>query len=182
MLLLPESDFERDDAFTKRKRDELLVPYYRRRFLGGGFVLLDEGRTSKVLQQRGVDTIAWARSGHPIAIEEKIVRWKGRKYESICLETESCTRPGHISRGWAWYSMADRLLYCMEDEEGDLDCVDIDFPALHGWFWPREKDFALHVMPHTINMTANRLVPIDLILDAVPDSYRFLVTKGGVDQ
>jgi hypothetical protein len=170
-------DFERDDAFQRRKRDELLVPYYRATY--GGFLLLDEGPFARQMQRRGVDTLVWLDASEPIAIEEKIVRYKGRKYECICLETESCTTPGHIARGWMWYSMADLLLYCLEDAEGDLDCYAIDFPVLYRWFWPREKEFHLHVMPDTVNLTASRIVPIDLIEANVPVHHFYLTKSGG---
>jgi hypothetical protein len=157
-------------------RDKFLVPFYRKIYASGGHLVLDEGRFAESQQKRGRDTIVWSDLGRPLTIEEKIVRFKERAYTSICLETESCTVPGHIARGWMWYSEADVLLYCMQTEAGDLDCLWIDFPKLHSWFWPREKQFQLTVMTTTINKTASRLVPIDRI-EAEVGLHRQILTQ-----
>jgi hypothetical protein len=171
------NDFHHDDQWQRQQRDEFLVPFYQRRY--SGFVLFDAGRFAKMQQQAGCDTLVWRADLTPTAIEEKIVRpplMRG-PYTAICLETESCTEPGHISRGWMWYSTADVLLYGMLGVDDTLDCLWIDFPKLHRWFWPREKRFPLHVMP-TENKTASRVVPIDDIAAAVP-MHRFTMARGG---
>jgi hypothetical protein len=170
------NDFHRDNGQQKVLRNKFLLPHFEKTFVarGGGYLLLDDGRFSKMEQERGIDTIGWTKDHPPLTIEEKIVNWKGRVYDSICIETETCTVPGFVRAGWAWYSIADRLLYCMETETGDLDCLWIDFPKLHQWFWPIEKDFNLSVMPDK-NMTACRLVPITRIMESVP-MKRFVLT------
>lgn len=166
------NDFHRDNNWQRQMRDEFLVPFYRETF--HGYVLLDSGRFAKSQQDRDVDTLAWHSDGEVIAIEEKIVRYPGRKYTAICLETESCTVPGHIARGWMYYSGADVLLYCMQTGGGGLDCLSIDFPKLHDWFWRNAGDFHIHVMPDTINKTASRIVPIDAVEPFVRKRFRLL--------
>jgi hypothetical protein len=168
------NEFVTDNVWQRQMRDEFLVPFYRKTF--AGHVLLDDdGRFSKSQQERDVDTLAWKTDGKVIAIEEKIVRYPGRIYTAVCLETESCTTPGRIARGWMWYSAADILLYCMQTETGDLDCRSIDFPKLYDWFWPLENEFPLHVMANTINKTASRIVPIERIEPFIRS--RFTLTR-----
>src|SRR5213593_587706 len=98
------SDFYRDDAWQREMRDKFLVPFYRQTYQSGGHLVLDNGRFAESQQKRGRDTIVRADNARPMTIEEKIVRFKERAYTSICLETESCTVPGRITRGWMWYS------------------------------------------------------------------------------
>jgi hypothetical protein len=154
------NDFATDDVWQRQKRDEFVVPDYRRKYVG--FALFDDGPFARKMQERGIDTIAWGEDGRIIGIEEKLVRFPGYVYDSICLETETCTVPGRIKRGCMWYSLCDYLLYGMETEDGSLNCLRIDFYHLHRWFWDHEQDFKLHVMP-TKNKTASRVVPIKAI-------------------
>lgn len=170
------NDFRRDDQWQKEMRGAFLVPFYRRY---RGLMLLDEGRFAELLQKDGCDTLVWKYDHHPIAVEEKIVRSpQGREpYTAICLETESCTVPGYISRGWMWYSKADVLFYCMHQANDTLDCLWIDFPKLHKWFWLREKQFPLSVLADTINQTASRVVPIDSIAGAGILMRRFTLLR-----
>jgi hypothetical protein len=172
------NDYQRDDAWQREMRDTFLVPYYGKKF--AGFVLLDKGPFARDQQRRGVDTLFWDDELALFGIEEKIVRYKDRAYSAICLETETCTKPGRIARGWMWYSAADYLLYGMQTAAGDLDCLWIDFAALHKWFWPREKDFRISVMADTINQTASRLVPIEAIAENV-QLRRFTLVKPKAD-
>jgi hypothetical protein len=172
------NDFRRDDQWQKKMRDEFLIPYYRHNYRG--FALLEEGRFAEMLQKSGCDTLVWDDSFQPIAVEEKIVRCpQGRDpYTAICLETESCTTPGYIRRGWMWYSKADVLLYCMHQHDDTLDCLWIDFPKLHEWFWPLVKYFPVSVQTTTINKTASCIVPIDEIARAQIPMLRFPLVRG----
>jgi hypothetical protein len=166
------NDFVTDDEWQRQMRNEFLVPFYKKTFLG--YVLLDKRRFAKRQQERGVDTIAWYAEDQPIGIEEKIVRWAGYVYTAVCLEIASCTVPGYIAPGWMWYSEADILVYCMQLENGDLDCRTIDFPELHKWFWDHEREFPFHVMPDK-NKTACRVVPIERIEPFI--RKRFTLTR-----
>lgn len=163
------NDFQRQDQWQRQMRDEYLVPFYKRSF--SGFVLLDDGRFAKQQQECGIDTLVWGTSRAPISIEEKIVRCppSGRDpYDAICLETDSCTAPGFMRSGWMWYAKCDVLLYCMHQRDDSLDCLWLDFPQLHDWFWPRIKDFPPTRMAETINRTECRVVPIAQISAAMP--------------
>jgi hypothetical protein len=164
------NDFERDNAWQRRIRDEILAPSFYGQFaLEGRYVFIDKGRLATILQQRyAVDTIVQARDGAALCIEEKIVRWPGYRYAAFALETHSCTVPGRESSGWMIYGEADFLLYCFQIECGDLDCWLIDFPKLQAWFWPRETTFPPFRMSETINKTAGRIVPIKDVHCAVP--------------
>ena len=153
------NDFSTDNTWQLEVRDRILAPWYGGHF-GGKYILMDKGRFADLTQrQLGVDTVAQGANG-VVAIEEKIVRWKGRHYTAICVETDSCTVPGHESEGWARYSQADFLLYCMMQENGDtLKCHCVGMPELRRWFWPRVDQFKESIQEEH-NRSAVRLVPI----------------------
>jgi len=159
------NDFERDDKWQRQLRDKILVPgFYGEYATDGRYVLIDKGRLASHFQKRlAVDTIVQGKGGEVVCIEEKIVRWpkSGKPYTAFCLETESCTKPGHESDGWMVYGKADYLLYCFADEtETILDCHLIDFPPLKEWFWKNAETFPPFQMLNTINQTRGRVVPI----------------------
>lgn len=155
------NDFATDDLWQKRIRDTILAPaFYARYSNQGRYVFIDKGRLASILQKRfAVDTIVQGRSGGAVCVEEKIVRWPGRVYDAMTLETESCTVEGHESPGWMTYGEADYLLYCFESESGGLRCYFIDFPELKKWFWPRESTFPTFQMQQR-NRTRGRVVKI----------------------
>jgi hypothetical protein len=155
------SAFYNDNDWQRGMRDRVLAPsFYDGHALQGRYVFMDKGRFATILQKRyAVDTILQSRDGSAVCIEEKIVRWKGRHYDSFFLETRSCTVPGHESTGWMTYAEADYLLYCFAQENDDLDCYLIDFPELQAWFWKHDTEFPSSRM-ETENRTEGRLVPI----------------------
>ena len=162
------NDFRSDDAWQRDLRDRILVPQFYQRRSPGRFVLMDKGRLATFMQRRmAVDTISQGRNGEAVSIEEKIVRWKGRHYTAFCLETESCTVPGHGSSGWMAYGEADYLLYCFHQIDDSLDCHLINFQRLKEWFWPLEETWQVFQMTER-NRTRGRLVPISHVESAVP--------------
>ena len=164
---MPRNDFHSDDAWQRGLRDAILVPQFYQRRNAGRYVLMDKGRFATFVQRRAaVDTIVQSRDGGVVAIEEKIVRWPGRQYTAYCLETESCTVPGHESPGWMRYGKADYLLYCFEQEHGGLACHLIPFQPLKEWFWPREETFRVFQMQER-NRTRGRIVPIADVQSAI---------------
>lgn len=180
------NDFATDDAWQKAMRDRFLAPYYTDHAEGGRYVFLDKGKLSTVLQRRyAVDTLLQGAEGRAVCIEEKIVRWpvdkfqkpKSRGYTAFCLETKSCTNPGHVSDGWMVYGKADYLLYCFVSANGEyLICYLIDFPKLKAWFWAHYQEFSkFHMKTH--NRTSGRVVPINDALKAVGETSwrRFIV-------
>ena len=163
----PMNDFNDDDDWQRRKRDEYLVPQFYKKRQDGRFVLMDKGRLSTFLQRRqAIDTVVQAKDGGAISIEEKIVRWPGYEYSAYCLETESCTIPDHESDGWMHYGESDYLLYCFEQEDGGLLCDLIEFQPLKEWFWPLAEDWPTFQMP-TQNRTRGRLVPVKMVRENV---------------
>lgn len=170
------NDFRADDAFQRDLRDRILVPHLYQARADGHFVLMDKGRLATFMQRRAaVDTIAQAKSGEAVSIEEKIVRWPGYPYKAFCIETESCTVPGHESPGWMVYGQADYLLYCFHQADDSLDCHMIDFQCLKQWFWPLENTWPPFQMP-TKNRTRGRRVPISEVREAVP-CWRFSLSE-----
>jgi len=159
-----------------RVRDRILKPVYDKWSCEGRYVFIDKGRMVDILQRKlAVDTLLQKDGGEVVAIEEKIVRWSGREYDSLCLETDSCTVPGHESQGWMHYSEADYLFYCMcqgpiggSSEKCGADCQNcwklqcfiVEFQPLKEWFWPRYETFSPFKMKDTINHTAGRVVPV----------------------
>lgn len=164
------SDFDRDNDWQRRVRDQILAPgFYGTFATDGRYVLIDKGRLATQLQREfAVDTIVQGRNGAAVCIEEKIVRWPGRVYAAYSLETDSCTVPGREKQGWMAYGQADYLLYCFQQEDGALDCHLIDFPKLRAWFWERVSDFPTFGPLRTLNRSAGRVVPIAMVRANVP--------------
>jgi hypothetical protein len=163
------NDFARDNEWQRGMRDRILAPgLYRHVATDGRYVFIDKGQLATLLQKRfAVDTILQGIDGRAICIEEKIVRWPGYRYANFCLETKSCTVPGHESDGWMVYGQADYLVYCFQTELGDLDVWVIDWPKLKAWFWPIEATFPEFRM-RNLNETMGRLVPIADVERSVP--------------
>ena len=172
-------DFDRDNDWQRGVRDAILAPgFYGEYAVDGRYVFIDKGRLATTLQKQfAVDTILQGRDGAALCIEEKIVRWPGYYYSDFCLETDSCTKPGHESQGWMHYGRADYLLYCFAQENGDLDCHLIDFPALQARFWPRVETFAVFGPLKTFNMTAGRKTPIRAVHANVPAWRRLVINR-----
>jgi len=166
------NDFERDNEWQKMMRDTILAPaFYDKYATRGRYVFLDKGRLATLLQRRcAVDTVVQGKDGNAPCIEEKIVRFpkSGKPYTAFCLETDSCTKPGHESLGWMKYGKADYLLYCFQTVAGDLDCHLIDFPKLKDWFWGRHETFNVFGPLETLNASKGRLVPINAVKRSVP--------------
>lgn len=163
---MKQNNFHNDDVWQRKKRDLYLVPFYGKSAYGR-YVFMDKGRLSTFLQRKmAIDTIVQGKNGKVVSIEEKIVRWPGYTYKSYCLETESCTVPGHESEGWMKYGKSDYLLYCFEQANGGLKCDLINFQKLCKWFWPIEETWPTFQMP-TQNRTRGRKVPIDEVSNNV---------------
>jgi hypothetical protein len=163
------NEFERDDRWQKEMRDRILGPYFYGKYaFDGRYVFIDKGQLASIIQKRyAVDTIVQGRHGTAWCIEEKIVRWpqdRDAPYTAFCLETNSCTVPGHESDGWMKYGQADLLLYCFQTKNLDeLDCHLLAFGKLQKWFWPVAETFNKFKMRDTLNRTEGRLVDIDAI-------------------
>lgn len=170
------NDFQRDNEWQRRVRDEVLAPgFYGKYAMDGRYVFIDKGRLASVLQKRyAVDTILQGKNGEAVCIEEKIVRWPGYRYTAYALETHSCTKPGHESPGWMEYGKADFLLYCFVQENGDLDCHLIDFRELQIWFWTREESFSVFGPLDTLNGSKGRVVPIFQVRESVPTWTKYV--------
>lgn len=169
-----------DDTWQREQRDRILVPGFYDDKWPRAYLLLDSRSSpfAATIQRHGVDTLVTAK-GRVCTIEEKIVRWKGRPYESLCLETKSCTIPGREAPGWMVYGAAEWFLYCMMQEDGaSLLCHLVeDFQKLKVWFWPKEKEFPI---ARGDNGAVNRLVPAELISKKV-GLRKFLVRAPSVD-
>ena len=176
------SDFQRDNIWQRRLRDEILVPgFYGEYATEGRYVLLDKGRLTSHFQRRlAVDTIVQGKNGAAVCIEEKIVRWpekRGKAYTAFCLETESCTNPGHESDGWMVYGQADYLLYCFANaRETVLYCHFIDFIILKKWFWENVDNFRPFQMTK-YNRSRGRVVPIAAIEAAGIEVWSSFIEK-----
>lgn len=160
-------DFDRDNIWQRQVRDAVLAPqFYGSYAADGRYVFIDKGRLALTLQKRfAVDTFVQGRDGAAIAIEEKIVRWKGYAYDSYALETHSCTVPGYESDGWMRYGCADFLLYAFMRPDRLVVHL-IDFPSLQAWFWRRVDTFPEFRMANTSNKSAGRKTPIAAVRQA----------------
>lgn len=176
----PVNDFDRDNAWQRRMRDEILGPaFYERYSSRGKYVFVNKGRLADLLQRQfSVDTIIQADDGRAICVEEKIVRWpsSGKAHTAFALETESCTKPGREAPGWMRYGQADYLLWAFETMDHDLDCYVIDFPKLQAWFGMVQENYPRFGPLPTLNGTQGRVVPIVDVMRNVP-TKRYLVKR-----
>lgn len=163
------SDFERDDIWQRKMRDKWLVPnFYESYAFEGRYVKLDKGKMATLIQRRyAADTVVQKSDGSAEFIEEKIVRWPGYEYQTLCLETDSCTVEGRESEGWMHYGQADYLLYALELEKG-MRVYIMDFPKLKTWFWDRVGYFKDFGPLKTLNATKGKLVPVTNIFFGAP--------------
>lgn len=186
--------FVLDDNWQRNIRDALLAPFYRDHCVDGRYVFMDKGRYSTLIQKRdAVDTLGQFSAGYAKSIEEKIVRYPGYCYTHICLETHSCTVPGHESPGWMEYGQADILNYCrMINPSGEkcepgnciswcgqcwLDGDAIHFPKLKIWFEKnrdRLKEFGPVEPP---NFTKGRLLSLGELRENIPTKQFQILAK-----
>lgn len=172
-----ENEFVRDMEWQRGVRDRILVPaFYKKYAEEGRYVVIDKGRLATIMQQRyAVDTVVQGKDGNAAFIEEKIVRWPGRTYTAMSLETHSCTVPGYESEGWMMYGASDYLLYCFaqsKDTVTELICYLVDFPKLQAWFLPILDTFPTFGPLKKRNRSKGRVVPLDRIRSAVPTWVR----------
>jgi hypothetical protein len=175
------SAFTRDDSWQKRIREKVLKPFYKRYSFENRFVFTDKGSLADILQkQYAVDTIAQKQDNEIVAIEEKIVRWKGRAYTAFTLETWSCTTAGRERKGWMYTAKCDVLLYCFTQEDESVIAYSIPFPKLQEWFFDNNR-FEKYVTTKTaqINQTECRVVPIDDVMKGVAGTKKFALLPDG---
>lgn len=164
------NDFWADNDGQRKVRDAVLIPHlYKQISMQGRFVCADKGRFAELLQRRSdVDTIVEREDGL-VAVEEKIVRWKGRVYTAVTLETDSCTLPGLESPGWMHYCEADKLLWVMCQGDGTVIYHVFGLPELKAAFWGALEKypdlFPVHIEPSR-NRTRSRVVDIEWIRNA----------------
>lgn len=152
------NEFRRDDTWSRQKRDEYLKPHYTIHSEEGRFVFCDKGDLAKELQQAAVDTIMQGEEGRVWAIEEKIVRWKGRRYTAFALETWSCTVPERERQGWMYTAKCDVLLYCFEQADKSLLCYAIPFQRLQQRSKMNQAEQVVHTTPERAIFSLRRQV------------------------
>tara|TARA_Y100000310_G_scaffold338778_1_gene429425 strand:- start:1149 stop:1691 length:543 start_codon:yes stop_codon:yes gene_type:complete len=163
------NDFDRDNNWQRCIRDRILAPHFYGKYATDGrYVFIDKGRMATILQrQYAVDTIVQGKDGSAVCIEEKIVRWPGKEYQAVCLETDSCTKQGHESLGWMHYGQADFLLYCFcNADETQLRAFLFDFQKLKEWFWEVAETLPGFGPLNTFNATKGRLADLATIEQA----------------
>jgi hypothetical protein len=154
------STFFSDNNWQRKIRDGLLKPFYQKFSQEGRFVFADKGEFATLIQKElAVDTIVQGRDNTALAIEEKIVRWKGRRYSAYTLETMTCTVPGRERKGWMHYAKCDYLLYCFEQEDGSVEAHMIPFAPLQKWFFANVDRYRSTVTEQ-INKTECKIVSI----------------------
>lgn len=119
--------FHVDNAWQSGLRDAMVKPYYKKHFA----VAVPAVADMMAFNRAGIDTFLLSHDGSLVAVEEKIIRWPGRVYDSFFLEVSTPTG----LPGWMHKKAADRLFYCFEQADGSLVGYWIDFQALRRWFW-----------------------------------------------
>lgn len=154
------SEFENDLKYSEEQRQKL-KDFYSIKAYEGRYIFVNKecSDISKILQENAVDTILQLSDKKEIYIEEKIVRWKGKKYTGFTLETESCTVEGHEKDGWMKYGKFDYLLYGFTQENKSIIIYIIPFQKLKVWFWDNYDKYPITVTEQ-INKTKCRIVDI----------------------
>jgi len=166
-----------DDDYQRRRRDEMLKPFYQKFGHESRFVFMDKGKLSERLQKEAIDTILQKEGNNIITIEEKIVRWPGYLYEKICLEFWSCTNKGYERPGWMAYGQCDFLFYCLTLSDG-ISALGylMPFKKLQNWFFENNR-FARYPVwvSDQFNHTECRLVSIQDVLNDIPETEVFIL-------
>jgi len=163
------SDFRTDlrhaDA-ARQRLDENFYPYVSR---DGKFVPVERSAGSIFIQKHcHVDCIAAAKRGGSVTIEEKIVRWKGRRYTAMTVETHSNlerTIDQEIGDGWIATCTADYLLYAFQQEDKSLLVWLFDLPKFRKWFNGVFQAYAISDTSNDFYTTRCRVVPLRNIPD-----------------
>ena len=159
--------FQNDLKFAEKYRSRL-KEFYSIKAKDGRYVFINKesGTLGKDLQNKAVDTILQLTDDKEVYIEEKIVRWKGKKYTSFTLETNSCTIPGREKDGWMKYGEFDYLFYGFVQEDDKIELYIIPFQKLKEWFWRNCRNFPM-TETNQINKTRCRIVDIKQVEDNV---------------
>jgi len=161
------ADFRTDLAFADERRLRLEANFYAKYCRDNRFVSLERSDGSLYIQKHcHIDCVVASRAGGSLTVEEKIVRWKGRAYTAIVVETHSNlerTSDEPIGDGWIKTSVADCLLYAFEQEDGSLRVWLFDLPKLRGWFMQNFERFAVTDKRNDFYTTRCRVVPLDQI-------------------
>ena len=160
------NQFEVDLQHSESQRNKLR-DFYSIKAHEGRYIFINKDKLiSKWLQDNAVDTIMQISNRDEVYIEEKIVRWKGKKYEAMTLEVMSCTVPGREKDGWMKYAKADILAYGFEQEDGSVELYIMNLFKLKDWFWKNVKNYAT-TTTEQINRTVCKVVPIKDIQENV---------------
>ena len=106
-----------------------------------------------------------------VRTEVKIVRWKGRLYTAVTLETDSNKEAG--TPGWMKYSDAEVLEYYFQTPDGWVGNAWY-MPLLRDWFWEGDRylKYYEHSEPNKASTggtyhTLSRVVPLADIPDSI---------------
>ncbi len=164
------SDFRTDLAFADKVRLQLEANFYPRFCRERRFVALERSDGSLYIQKHcHVDCVVANKSGGSATVEEKIVRWKGRVYDAVVIETHSNLEGSGVQAigdGWIATSVADFLLYAFQQEDGSLLVWVFDLPNLRKWFVPLCDQFPVTDTSNGPYHTRCRVVPLSRIPEA----------------
>lgn len=167
------ANFYKDLAFADLSRLRLERYFYPNIARDGRFVGLERSNGSVYIQRHcHVDCIVASKNGGSVAFEEKIVRWPGKKYTAMVIETHSNyerTLEEKIGDGWIKTSVADFLLYAFEQADRRLLTWVFDLPKLREWFINSDHEkYPLSLTDNGYYSTACRVVPLsDIPADCV---------------
>jgi len=174
------NEFIKCDNWQKEIRDRILKPWYKKISHEERFIFCDKGNLATILQKEmAIDTIIQLKNNGILAIEEKIVKWPGYKYQNYTLETWSCTNTGMEHKGWMYYATCDYLFYCFLQEDNESLVVhSIPFKELQQWFFKDNKFESYYAFrTEQINHTETRIVPIVDVWDAIPKCKLAYITN-----
>jgi len=158
---MSQEQFIEDLRFAEKYRQKLKSFYAIKAFEGRYvFINKESGAIGKELQNKNIDTIMQITDNKEIYIEEKIVRWKGKKYDAFTLETDSCTVKGKEKDGWMKYGNFDYLFYGFVQNDDTIELYVIPFQRLKKWFWENYNNYPITITDQ-INKTMCRIVKIE---------------------
>lgn len=156
--------FKNDLNFANDGQKLLAECFYPKFARDEKFVPLVRSRGSIYIQRNcHIDCVMASKKGGSITVEEKIVRWPGRKYTAMTIETHSNlerTQDQKIGDGWIKTSTADYLLYAFQQENNDLLVWFFDMPELQRWFESNFLEYHISDTPNEFYTTRCRIVPV----------------------
>lgn len=178
--------FPVNDQDSKRYRD-LMHDFYRYIVPGCKPHYMDGDSHFEQFVQRklDIDLLLEDPRGVLDSYEEKIAGWPAdsEPHTALCVETESNSNPGFITRGWIDTCQANNLIYVFEVTPLQLlDIYHINMPKFRKYFWQEYRKNPRRFSPFRNserNKSQGILVGIGEVYKCIEGTKRYLLSFDG---